>query len=123
MALNEKPEDAKRDKYGRLLPGYTPNPTGAGCGHPKGKRISTAIRELLKQKMCFRDLTSGEVREMEVADILAMKQIYRAFKGDQKANKMIVEYSEGKPKQQVDLKGSLEHNVFLKKVIKKAQTT
>ena len=113
--MNKNP---KTDKLTPFQPGESGNPNGA----PKGKRVSTILKELLNkaapQKMQEAKFVSeflGKNPKATNAEVLAVRLLFNALvKGDHKAVQEIIDRTEGKAMQQLSIEGeTMKKQVFV----------
>lgn len=88
MNPNPQPPPAEH----QFKPGQSGNPNGA----PKGKRISTIMKELLEKELEGPDPSSGQYRKMTMAEIIALAMVKEASTGNVKAAKEVMDRTEGK---------------------------
>lgn len=74
----------------------SPNPSG----RPKGSLNSaTVIRRWLEAKEKSKNPVTGQDEELTQMDIIALKQLEKARKGDTRAFDALIDRTEGRPKQ------------------------
>jgi len=80
-------------------PGHTNNPNG----RPKGKTMTTILKEILDKKLIVVDPIEKKKGSKEIREILMLKLVAKAMlgKGNEKVIDMILERLEGKPKQHI----------------------
>lgn len=77
-------------------------------GNPAGKKpgtlsFKTIINKWLNAKMDEPNPETGEVEKMTLGDIITIRQIQKAKKGDTRAYEVLKDHVEAKPKQGIDL--------------------
>lgn len=99
----------------RFKPGQTGNAKGA-----KGPRFATKLKIYLSKRVSINFKEFGKTRGT-CDDIICMKAIAQAMKGDKEARKWISENVDGKPKQTIDMPSVERHNNLLYEIVKRAQ--
>jgi len=92
-------------------PGETHNPNG----RPKGTRnLSTLLRKYLKQKIDLTDpITHAQVKR-SLGDVVILKLVANAIKGDMRAIQEILDRTEGKATQPIEHKGTLNEPITVR---------
>jgi hypothetical protein len=92
-------------------PGETHNPKG----RPKGaKGLSTLLRKYLKQKIDFNDPISKENVKKALGDVVILKLLSNAIKGDMRAIQEILDRTEGKASQLIEHKGNINEPITVR---------
>lgn len=107
-----EPADNRRPD-GTFGPGNNANPTGRPTG-------SFSIMTIIRKKM--EEIPVGQVKawKEQIADILLEKAV---VKGDIKALEMIIEYMDGKPKQNIEVDVNRENVDALTEVLRAVSKT
>jgi len=91
------PENIESHKFKK---GQTGNPNG----RPKGSRsLTTILREYMDKELEINDPITKKLVNKRIGDIVNLKLIANAIKGDQQAIKMVFERLDGMPTQKVDV--------------------
>jgi hypothetical protein len=94
---------AREDNLKPFQPGQSGNPSGK----PKGAtHSSTRLKRILELVQKARNPVTKEDEDFTVLELIDMKQIDKALKGDTKAYAEIIDRLEGKAKQTIDQNNS-----------------
>lgn len=74
-------------------------------GRPKGKMLSTALREILEKEIDFEDPILRQKYCMTAAHAIGLKLVKRALEGNLKAIEMVLDRMEGKPSETLEIGG------------------
>lgn len=77
---------------GQIKPGEVRNPNGA----PKGKRLTTYLKEVLDGEVTLKDLESGQLRQFSKRELVAIALAKEAIQGNIKAIREVFEREDGK---------------------------
>lgn len=87
-------------KETQFKPGVSGNPKGK----PKGTlSMRTQIQKILSTEIDELNPITGETERITVGDVLIMKQVLKAKKGDTRAFEVLKDHIEAKPKQGLDI--------------------
>ncbi len=83
---------------------FKPGQSGNPAGKPKGTlSMRTQIQKILSTEIDEENPITGEKERISVADVLIMKQVLKAKKGDTRAFEVLKDHIEAKPKQGIDI--------------------
>jgi hypothetical protein len=89
----------------QIKPGQVLNPNGRA----KGKMVSTRLRELLEKEIEIKDNILSKKKKVEVSEALALKIVALALKGDKNMIKELLDRTEGKANQSINLSGNVSN--------------
>src|SRR3990167_2229078 len=99
------PNIAKEGEETQFKQGESGNPDG----RPKGvKNISTLIREYIEQEIDMTDPIDGQKKKNPIKNVLALRLISNALKGDHRALQEVMDRLEGKPLQKQEIKQDID---------------
>ncbi len=98
---------------------FKPGKSGNESGKPKGTlSFKTIIKRWLAAEMEEENPETGQKENMSLADIITLKQIQKARRGNDKSFEMLKNHIESLPKQGIDLSntdGTLSKEIVFKR--------
>ncbi len=93
---------------------FKPGQSGNPKGRPKGKSLTKILKELLQKETTIE--IEGEKRTITNAELLSLKLMKKAIKGDDLAAiKEVFDRIEGKAKQSLEVEGEMKQIVWNEK--------
>ena len=91
---------------GKIKPRWKPGQSGNPKGRPKKKYSLVSLLKEALEKLC-----PADKKKRTWAEVLTESLLVKAAKGDMTAQKIIWEYIEGKPKQEIEIPSEIKINV------------
>jgi hypothetical protein len=109
MTFKPGNDDGKDTQF---KPGESGNPAGKA---PGTENLTTSLRKYMEMEIEVVDPITKEPGKKKIRDIINMKAIANAIKGDQKAIQFVHERLEGKPRQEMDINANVTKMDKIKK--------
>lgn len=101
MTFKPGNDDGKETQF---KPGESGNPAGRPVG---AKSLRASLQEMMEMELEVMDPITKKMGKKTVREIINMKAVANAMKGDSRAIQFVHERLEGKPKQEMDLNANV----------------